>query len=50
MTNSSQLYLLNEHGDLSLLLHISDHYIVGKINQGKFKENLMSTFISRESP
>ena len=48
MSNSSQLHLLNEHGDLSFLLHISDHYIVGN-NQGKFKENLSSTFISKES-
>ena len=47
-SNSSQVHLLNEHGDLSFLLHISDHYIVGN-NQGKFKENLMSTFISKES-
>ena len=44
----SQLDLLNKHGDLSFLLHISDHYIMGN-NQGKFKENLMSTFISKES-
>ena len=49
MSNSSQLHLLNELGDLSFLLHISDHYIVGN-NQGKLKENLMSTFISKESP
>ena len=49
MSNSSQLRLLNEHGDLSYLLYISDHYIVGN-NQGKFKENFMSTFISKESP
>ena len=37
--NSSQLYLLNEHGDLYFLLQISDHYIVGN-NQGKFKKKL----------
>ena len=43
------MYLLNEHGDLSFLSQISDHCIVGN-NQGKFKENLMSTFISKESP
>ena len=36
MSNSSQLHLLNEHGNLSFSLHISDHYIVGN-NQGKFK-------------
>ena len=36
--NSSQLYLLNEYGDLYFLLQISDHYIVGK-NQRKFKKN-----------
>ena len=48
-SNSSQLHLLNEHGDLSFLLHISNHYIVGN-NQEKFKENLVSTFISKESP
>ena len=47
--NSSQLYLLNEYGDLYFLLQISDHYIVGK-NQRKFKKKIMSTFISRESP
>ena len=46
--NSSQLYLLNEHGDLYFLLQISDHYIVGN-NQGKFKKKIMSTSISRES-
>ena len=46
--NSSQLYLLNKHGDLYFLLQISDHYIVGN-NQGKLKK-IMSTFISRESP
>ena len=28
-SNSSQLHLLNEQGDLPFLLHISDHYIVG---------------------
>ena len=49
MSNSSQLYLLNEHDDLSFLLHISGHCIVGNSRE-KFKENLMSTFISRESP
>ena len=49
MSNSNQLYLLNEHGELSFLLHILNHYIVGN-KQGKFKENLMSTFICRESP
>ena len=27
----------------------SDHYIV-RNNQGKFKENIVSTFISKESP
>ena len=48
-SNLSQLHLLNEHGDLSFLLQILDHYIVGN-NQGKFKENLMSTLISKESP
>ena len=48
-SNTSQLHLLNEHGDLTFLLHISDHHIVGN-NQGQFKENLMSTFISKESP
>ena len=37
--NSSQLYLLNEHGDPYFLLQISDHYIVGN-NQGKFKKKL----------
>ena len=47
--NSSQLYLLNEHGDLYFLLQILDHCIVGN-NQGKFKKKIMSTFISRESP
>ena len=46
--NSSQLYLLNEHGDL-FILHISNQYIVEN-NQGSFKENLMSNLISRESP
>ena len=46
-SNSSQLHL--EQGDLPFLLHISDHYIVGD-NQESFKENLMSTFISKESP
>ena len=35
--NSSQLYLLNEYGDLYFLLQILDHYIVGK-NQRKFKK------------
>ena len=45
----SQLYLLNEHGDLYFLLQILDHCIVGN-NQGKFKKKIMSTFISRESP
>ena len=48
MSNPGLLYFLNEHGDLSFLLHILYHCIVGN-NQGKFKENLMSTFISRES-
>ena len=47
--NSSQLYLLNEHGGLYFLLQISDHYIVGN-NQGKFKKKITSTFISMESP
>ena len=45
MSNSSQLHLLSDLGELSFLLNISDHYIVGN-NQGKFKENLISTFIS----
>ena len=47
--NLSQLYFLNEHGDLYFLLQVLDHYIVGN-NQGKFKKKIMSTFISRESP
>ena len=37
MGNLSQLYLLNEHGDLYFLLQISDHYVV-QDNQGKFKK------------
>ena len=36
--NLSQLYLLNEHGDLYFLLQISDHYVVWN-NQVKFKKN-----------
>ena len=36
--NSSQLYLLNEHGKLYFLLQISDHYVVGN-NQGNFKKS-----------
>ena len=35
-SNSSQLHFLNEHGDLSFLLYISDHCIVGNNRQGKF--------------
>ena len=39
----SQLYLLNEHGDLYFLLQISDHCIVGN-NQGKFKKNYVNFY------
>ena len=40
-SNSSQLHLLNEHGNLSFLLHISDHYIVGN-NQGNCLKKIFS--------
>ena len=39
MSKSSQVYLLNEHGELYFLLQISDHYIV-RNNQGSFKKIL----------
>ena len=42
-SNSGQLHLLNEHGDLSFLLHISDHYTVGN-NQGKFKNSYVNFY------
>ena len=44
-SNSSQSHLLNEHGDLSFLLHISDHYIVG--NQRNLKKILCQLLLLR---
>ena len=43
--NSSQLNLLNKHGELDFLLQISDHCIVGN-KQGKFqKKNCQLLFL-----
>ena len=42
-------YLLNENGDLSILLHFSKQCLVEKI-QEKFQKNSSVTFISEESP
>ena len=45
--NSSQLYLLSEHGDLYFLLEtVTNHYIEGN-NQGKFKKNYVNFFFLR---
>ena len=49
MSNLRKLYLPNELGDLYFLLYISSQHNVGN-NREKFKENLTTTSITKESP
>ena len=49
MSNLRKLYLPNELGDLCFLLYISRQHNVEN-NREKFKENLMRTSITKESP
>ena len=49
MSNLRKLYLPNELGDLCFSLHISSHHNVEN-NREKFKENLTTTSITKESP
>ena len=49
MSNLRKLYLPNELGDLCFLLYISSHHNVEN-NREKFKENLTTTSITKESP
>ena len=49
MSNLRKLYLPNELGDLCFLSHISSHLNVGN-NREKFKENLTTNSITKESP
>ena len=49
MSNLRKLYLPKEVDDLCFLLHISSHHNV-ESNRGKFKENLTTTSITKESP
>ena len=49
MSNLRKLYLPNELGDLCFLLHISSHPNEEN-NREKFKENLTTTSITKESP
>ena len=49
MSNLRKLYLLNELSDLCFLLHISSHPNEEN-NREKFKENLTTTSITKESP
>ena len=48
-TGLSKLYLPNELGDLFFQLHILSHHNVVN-NREKFKENLITTSITKELP